>query len=308
MASGSQSSDETLGVMEFAVAAESVPVLVEMLSAMEFQHAVWTHPETFATVVRVYCEDTAGLGAASERLAAGLADWRGLLGGATPVITTYCMRREDWSEVWKQHFHPFRASRRLVVKPSWEPYARQPGDVVIEIDPGMAFGTGQHGTTRACLQFMDGLSDGLGAVSLLDAGCGSAILALAAAKLGYAPVHAFDIDAEAVGVARANLQSAGAADIVVTCHDLAGYRPPFRFRVVVANILAGTLIEYAEPLCSFVDGSGAGGHLILSGILTAQYDGVLRRFGELGAVEQERRTLEGWTSGRFLCGNATARP
>ncbi|OPZ25295.1 MAG: Ribosomal protein L11 methyltransferase [Lentisphaerae bacterium ADurb.BinA184] len=303
---------ECIGMVEITLAAGAVPALVELLSADGAAHAAWTSPESSDGIVRVYCEGPDEPAATARRIEARLTEWRDLLGGTPPAVRALTIRREDWSEAWKRHFHPFRASRRLVVKPSWEPYASLPGDVVIELDPGMAFGTGQHGTTRACLAFLDELAERLGPVSMLDVGCGSAILALAAARLGYRPVLAFDVDVDAVRVAGENLERAGVSGVVLSCADLAEFRPPAPCRVVVANILANTLIEHAERLCAFVDGSAPGGQLILSGILSAQYDEVRRHFAALGAEEQERMTLDVWTSGRFLLRSArvadSARP
>ena len=119
----------------------------------------------------------------------------------------------NWAEEWKRFFHVLRAGR-LVVRPSWEPYEVQPGELVIDLDPGAAFGTGQHETTRLCLGALDGrVTPGM---HVLDVGTGSGILAIAAALLGAANVDAVDIDAEAVEVARENVELNGVSAVVRT--------------------------------------------------------------------------------------------
>ena len=114
---------------------------------------------------------------------------------------------EDWAENWKQYYKPFRIGKRLVVKPSWEKYREQPGDLVVELDPGMAFGTGTHETTGMCMELLDKhLQSG---VAVIDVGTGSGILAIAAARLGAQNVLAVDIDPDAVKVAKENVAHNG---------------------------------------------------------------------------------------------------
>ena len=144
--------------------------------------------------------------------------------------------RTDWAEAWKKFFHTRRISRRIVIAPSWEPYAARMGDCVLMLDPGMSFGTGLHGTTRACLAFIDRLAPRLSGAAFLDAGCGSGILAIAAAKLGCRPVNAFDCDPAAVADAQANSARNGLADrIVCETGDLAAFDDRQRFAAVAAG-------------------------------------------------------------------------
>lgn len=110
---------------------------------------------------------------------------------------------EDWINSWKEFYHTFKVGKRLVVQPSWESYDRQEGEEVIVIDPGMAFGTGVHASTRFCLQFLDDFIQG--GEKVIDAGCGSGILSIAAAKLGASSVLAMDIDPAAVKIAQENI-------------------------------------------------------------------------------------------------------
>ncbi|MBR2942131.1 MAG: 50S ribosomal protein L11 methyltransferase, partial [Clostridia bacterium] len=131
-------------------------------------------------------------------------------------IENKSVHEQDWAENWKKYYKPFRAGTRLVVKPSWEPYEEQPGDLVLELDPGMAFGTGQHETTFMCMEQLEKyVKPGCKAI---DVGCGSGILGLAAAKLGSDDVLAIDLDELAVKVAAENTVKNGLADKVRVVH------------------------------------------------------------------------------------------
>lgn len=168
----------------------------------------------------------------------------------------------DWAERWKDFFDPLQLSPRLWVVPSWRTDFEAPEDaIVLSIDPGMAFGTGQHATTALCAELIDRRLVAAGELSLLDVGTGSGILAIAAAKLGVARIVGIDIDPEAVDVAQENATLNGAAielsDTLV--QDIAD-----RYDWVVANILAAPLITLAPVLLSRLK---PGGQLVLSGVL-----------------------------------------
>ena len=271
-------------------------ILSELLGALDFAAASWSDVETGEAWLRVFCESENAARESLARIEEALPDWLEFLAG-TPNMSVVSVRKEDWAECWKQHFHTFRASRRLVVKPSWEEYQPEsPADIVLELDPGMCFGTGYHGTTRACLEFMDSLADELGAVSFLEAGCGSGILSLAAVKLGFSPVAAFDHDPQATMCARENLALAEADGVAVETADVGAYSPERPFAVVAANILAAVLDTEAARIARFVD---PGGRLILAGILAEQYPAIRARYEALGFREEATRTLAEWTSGLY---------
>jgi len=214
---------------------------------------------------------------------------------ATPIAN------ENWQESWKDYFHVERVSERIVTKPSWEAYTPQPGDCVIEIDPGMSFGTGQHATTKGCLCFLDRLTAEAGSGSFLDLGCGSGILSIAAAKLGCAPVTAMDIDGDAVRIAAENLEMNEVSGSVETlAADVAEWDAPHPYDIVAANILAPVLIANAERIAATV--ARPGGHLLLAGILTGQFDDVAATYTALGFQELDRITEAEWTSGLFVIG------
>lgn len=203
---------------------------------------------------------------------------------------------EDWAENWKQHFGLQRFGSRLVIRPGWEPYAGRPGETVVEIDPGMAFGTGSHGTTRLCLDMIVALLESSAPpASFLDVGTGSGILSLAAAALGCPTIVANDIDPTACRVAADNLGKNGLRQRVQISEQPLE-RLPGRFDLVVANILAEENVRLRD---AFVEHLNPGGWLILSGILAEREAFVRRAFAALPLAWAETRELDGWVSLRF---------
>jgi ribosomal protein L11 methyltransferase len=189
------------------------------------------------------------------------------------------LREQDWRHSWKQYFRPQRVGRSLVVKPSWSRFALRDGDTVIEIDPGMAFGTGQHPTTAMCLRALeDSVRSGM---NILDLGTGSGILAIAAAKLGAARVLALDVDPMAVKAARQNAianEVAHRIDIREGTLD-DSFAPDLAFDIIVANIGSVT-IERLAPTISHA--LALGGTLIVSGFLEDAVRDLTRAFHAAG--------------------------
>ncbi|MEH0832803.1 50S ribosomal protein L11 methyltransferase [Pectobacterium cacticida] len=180
---------------------------------------------------------------------------------------------KDWEREWMDNFHPMQFGKRLWICPSWREIP-DPNAVNVMLDPGLAFGTGTHPTTALCLQWLDGLD--LEGKTIIDFGCGSGILAIAALKLGAARAIGIDIDPQAIQASRDNAQRNGVSE------RLELYLPKdqpadLSADVVVANILAGPLRELA-PLIS--DLPKAGGHLGLSGVLATQADGVAEAYAD----------------------------
>ncbi len=213
--------------------------------------------------------------------------------GLIPVLPKlHRVSKEDWAESWKQHFPLFRIGRRLVVKPSWESYSLKTGEAVIELDPGMAFGTGTHGTTRLCLEALAALYEG-GAPPqrVLDVGTGSGILSIAAAALGAGRVLACDIEEEARRTARENVARNGVArQVEVTelpLEELEG-----GFEIVLANIIAEELVRLGPELVRRLT---AGGALVLSGILHEKEALVREGFNRFGLFGPEISRLEEWS-------------
>lgn len=209
--------------------------------------------------------------------------------------------REDWAESWKRHFQRLRLTKRMIVRPPWDPEPSVDGECVITLEPGLSFGTGQHGTTQACLVFLDQLQYWNPRASVLDIGCGSGILAIAAAKLGFPRVSAFDYDPDAVRIARENATINGVAErIDFQVADLTTFDPGEKSCIVLANVLASILIEQVARVTA---ACSTGGRLVLSGILTRQYPGVHRAYGAAGCLELKTQERAGWLSGCFeVCG------
>jgi ribosomal protein L11 methyltransferase len=234
--------------------------------------------------VKAYVPDDDAAPALVARLSAFLAGQAELVPGYTfSPPTTTVIRDEDWATSWKVHFKPARIGRQLVIKPSWEEYQAAATDVVLELDPGMAFGTGTHHTTRLCLEALEDLFAGRGPAAdarlpaqpaVLDVGCGSGVLSIAAAKLGACRVVAVDIDPVAVQVTEENAVLNGvAAGIEASTTPLAGLAGTFD--VILANILAEELVRLAAELTGRL---APGGFLILSGILREREEYVREGF------------------------------
>ena len=199
------------------------------------------------------------------------------------------VREQDWAENWKKYYKPFRAGEHLVIKPSWEAYEPQAGDLVLELDPGMAFGTGTHETTFMCMQQLERyVTPGCKAI---DVGCGSGILALAAAKLGAGDVLAIDLDESAVKVARENTEKNGLSAIVRSVHgDLLEHREETA-DVIVANIIADVICFLCGPAKRHLL---PGGVFICSGIIREREEDVLRALTAAGYRVDKRLEKGEW--------------
>ena len=207
--------------------------------------------------------------AEEPRLAAVLARY---LATVPSALTTIALPEVDWSALARRHHRPRWVGERLLVAPPWEvPVA--PEREVLVIEPGMAFGTGQHATTRGCLEAIEHALAAAPAAAALDVGTGSGVLALALARLGVPRVVALDIDPRVLPVARVNLDQNGAAHVLLAAGTASAIRGTFD--LVVANLLAEAIVTDAKALAGRV---AAGGRLILSGLLDAQAATVSRAY------------------------------
>ena len=198
---------------------------------------------------------------------------------------------EDWSETWKQYYKPFSVGERLVVKPSWEAYEAKQGEIVVELDPGMAFGTGTHETTFMCMELLQKhLQAG---ARVMDVGTGSGILAIAAAKLGASRVLAVDIDPDAVRVADENIVKNGVQATVRAVQGDLVLGETMPCDLAVANIVADAICMLAKPLTRHL---AAGGLLICSGIIRERETDVLAAATEAGYTTVERLTKGEWVA------------
>lgn len=209
------------------------------------------------------------------------------------------LKKEDWTEVWKKYFKVLHISDNLVIKASWLNYTEKKNQTVIEIDPGMSFGTGSHETTQFCLKKIEELSVKQNK-SFLDAGCGSGILSIAAAKFGYKPIYAFDYDMESIIASEENFKRNNIAPKVINlkCEDISLYTPNMQFDFVNANIISSVLVKNKDRLISWVK---QGGYLILAGILRTEYNIIRDEFlKQSELIEVENYTEKEWTGGLFI--------
>lgn len=253
-------------------------------------------PEKYRVVVKTYLKPGKRGERVRQQLEEGL--WRLSLLYPIPEPQIRVIQEEDWSTAWKKFYKPLRIGQRVVLKPTWEEFQAGDNDIIIHLDPGMAFGTGMHPTTRLCIVALEELVQPGDA--LLDLGTGSGVLAFVAAKLGANEILGTDIDPLAVRVARENAALNGIATSVLTVEP--GSVPAgmaARFRIVVANILAEVLVglfdskydnpPLAEPLCP-------DGYLILSGILVEKIPLVIEAAARHGFSLVETKTEGDWAA------------
>ena len=277
---------------------EAEEAVAELLSRIVGQPATtWSNLETGVSTVTAYVPQAFRLKPAlRQTILDGVRHIRrcGLKTGPGKVIIAK-LRHADWAELWKCHFRPIEIGRELLVKPSWCKKRPRNHQVLVVLDPGLSFGTGQHPTTVFCLRELVRHVRNRAGPSFLDMGTGSGILAIAAAKLGYKPVHAFDLDQQAVRVARANARANGVHRKLrisrgdVTKLPIGAAR---QYDLICANLQAD--LRIARQLHSH-------GTLVLAGILETEFARVRRAYSELGlelAVTQARNK---WRSGSFRC-------
>ncbi|HEY6058254.1 MAG TPA: 50S ribosomal protein L11 methyltransferase [Candidatus Limnocylindrales bacterium] len=224
---------------------------------------------------------------------AAVADARIALGhlqafGLRPIgdLDVRVVHESDWAEAWKRHFPVLRVGRRLVIRPTWRRHRRASNDVVLALDPGMAFGTGLHPTTRLCLAGIERWADaGLltpvassRPVRLVDVGCGSGILAIAALKLGVSAALGLDTDPIAIEATQANARRNGLGRrLTARVGSVPSHEPPFD--LLAANLIASLLVDLAADLRGELR---PGGRLLASGIFVDREREVVRSFGSAG--------------------------
>jgi ribosomal protein L11 methyltransferase len=312
---------------------EAEDAIAEMLGAVLSRAAVSYHDlETGVSTVTVYCESRPAAGV-HKTIAAGLEQIKkcGLKTGSGK-ITIAKVRREDWAESWKRHFKPieigFRrdefheslnkmklrtrgtrpSEKSLLVKPSWSKRRPRKNQAAVILDPGLSFGTGQHPTTAFCLhQIVAAVCDHRGQRSqsaarfnsFLDIGAGSGILAIAAAQLGFKPVHAFDFDSNAIQIGRVNARVNSVADkIRFRRGDVSKLplRPAQKYDLICANLISDLLIAQRRRIAAQLN---RGGTLALAGILKTEFREVQAAFEISGLKLISCKTEKEWRSGSF---------
>ena len=217
-----------------------------------------------------------------------------------PAVAT--IADTDWAEAWRAHFAPLAIGRRLLVAPPWEPPPDVDGRLVLTLEPGRAFGTGQHATTAGCLELLETIVERRRPARAIDLGTGSGILAIAAARLGVPEVLAIDSDPDAVAAATANVQRNG-LDGRVTCEgaDVAALDAE-PAPLVLANLLAAAHRALAARYARLVS---AGGVLVAGGCLDGEVDEVVAALSGHGFRRDATRSIEGWTT--LACEHAPLR-
>lgn len=204
---------------------------------------------------------------------------------------------EDWATAWKKYFKPVRISDYVVIKPTWEKVNPHEDDIVVELDPGMAFGTGTHETTKMCVKLIESLIEPN--MSVLDVGCGSGILSVVAAKFGSERVLAVDTDAMCIKVTRENAEQNKCSDIIETvCGDLLENVRDEKFDIVVANIIADVIIRLNEDVSRFLKPDGV---YICSGIIDSKQQMVVDSLVKCGFKIVMTEKMGDWWA--FACKN-----
>jgi ribosomal protein L11 methyltransferase len=294
---------EPLWQISVVTTPEAEEAVVELLAKIFHRAAAaYTNEETRIAEVSVYCAKRGEWNPAKRAaLVAGLKTARewGLNIG-TGKIHLRRVPREDWSESWKRHFKPIEIGATLLIKPSWIKRAPRKNQAVVILDPGLSFGTGNHPTTEFCLRELAAHRRPGAPQSFYDIGTGSGILAIAAAKLGYAPVQAMDFDPEAVRVAKENARQNGVAKLTrISRGDVT--RLPLRsgqkHDFICANLISNLLIAEKRRIANRLS---AGGRLVLAGILREEFLLVQRTFEKMGLRLAKSRSEGEWRSGAFV--------
>ncbi len=197
------------------------------------------------------------------------------------IVTYHKVNEDDWANNWKQYYKPTKVGEHIVVKPTWEDYEEKPGEVVVELDPGMAFGTGTHETTRMCIKALE--KKVKKDTTVFDIGTGSGILSIAAAKLGAKHVVGVDLDPVAVESAKKNLEFNKVNNMEILYGDLMEVVEG-KANIVVANILADIIMFLSEGVRAFIEDEG---YFIASGILNTQRDKVADKLKALDFIIEE---------------------
>ena len=277
-------------VVSCSVDERYVNPLFEVFDGGDFVLTSYRDVEETSATMQIFVPDPADAPRAASALVAA-----GRIVGLELAPETGTIPDEDWKLSYRKHFKTEVISPRLVVRPPWEAVTPVPGQKVLTLDPGIAFGTGQHPTTRACLDAIDALAAENADRSFLDVGCGSGILSIAAALEGFRDVRGFDNDPDAVRNANENAEANGLGALF-SDGDLSVSGTAAPADVVAANVLAPVLVRFAREVGALVN---PGGRLILSGILDEQYEEVRAAYAALGFAEASNRLIGEWRTGLF---------
>lgn len=201
------------------------------------------------------------------------------------------LKEEDWANSWKQYYKTLKIGKRIVIVPAWETYEPQENEITVRMDPGMAFGTGTHETTRLVIELLEDYT--VPGCRMLDVGTGSGILAICASKLGAATCNAYDIDPMAVRVANENIRDSGQKNITCQVSDLLRQvdLSDGPYDLICANIVADIIIRMTPDVGAYLKDNGV---LLASGIISERADDVIAAFLKQGFAIAEKREDNGW--------------
>lgn len=208
---------------------------------------------------------------------------------APAVLTTAELQDEDWSDTWKQYFHTEKPGERVVIKPTWEEYEPKDDEVVIELDPGAAFGTGTHATTSMCIRQLEKLVKP--GMTVFDVGTGSGILSIISAKLGAKNIQAVDYDDSVLKIVEENLEQNNVQDIISVAQSDLMQNVHGKAELVIANIIADIIIRLFDQLDEHLE---QGGTFLTSGIIEDRIEDVLAAAEKHGYGVVERLENKGW--------------
>lgn len=208
---------------------------------------------------------------------------------APAVLTTAELQDEDWSDTWKQYFHTEKPGERVVIKPTWEEYEPKDDEVVIELDPGAAFGTGTHATTSMCIRQLEKLVKP--GMTVFDVGTGSGILSIISAKLGAKNIQAVDYDDSVLKIVEENMEQNNVQDIISVAQSDLMQNVHGKAELVIANIIADIIIRLFDQLDEHLE---QGGTLLTSGIIEDRIEDVLAAAEKHGYGVVERLENKGW--------------
>lgn len=283
------------------VPAEAAEAIVELLASLfGLPASSYSDIETGLSTVTVYFEQRPHLtGSKRAELVAGFKRIHECgLNVGSPRILLKKLPRRDWAESWKKHFHPIEIGSALLIKPSWSKQRPKKGQATFILDPGLSFGTGQHPTTSFCLHELVRRRKPGTEQAFLDIGTGSGILAIAAARLGYSPVDAFDFDPEAVRVASANARR---NRILNKIHffeqDVTKLAPHgANYSVICANLISNLLISARDRILARLIPDGI---VIVAGILKTEFQTAQRAYEKSGLRLTVSQVEKEWRSGTF---------
>lgn len=231
-------------------------------------------------------------GAAGNESAAGMnLPVSGSASNASTQVIVVVRDDSEWKDVWKDYYKPFELAPGFIVKPSWEEYDPKPGETILELDPGMAFGTGTHETTRMCAEFAVAVTRPGDVV--LDVGCGTAILGITAAKCGASRVLAIDVDDAAVRTARENVSRNAVADRVEVVHGVLDDVVPLPCDVLLVNIIADVIIQLAPAFRAYM---APDAEIVLSGIIRDRQADVVAAMERENFFMRAEKTMGEWVA------------